>query len=57
MNDPLNPYNSTLLPTGAPATENDIGNKKFELKNSLTDFNKLENEEDEKKEIKKKLEE
>ena len=57
VNDPLNPYNPTPLPSGAAATENDIGNKKSELNNALKDFNKLENEEDEKKERKKKLEE
>ena len=31
VNEPLNPYNPTLLPSGTTATENDVGNKKYEI--------------------------
>ncbi len=56
VNDPLNPYNPTLLPTGAAATENDVGNKKFELENALKDLQKLEEEKNQKEEEKVNLE-
>ena len=51
VNDPLNPYNPTLLPTGAAATENDVGNKKFEIQNALQDLKDLENDENKIKQI------
>ena len=45
VNEPLNPYNPILLPSGSAATENDVGNKKFELENVLSNINTLSNEE------------
>ena len=35
INEPLNVYNPTNLPSGVAATENDVGNKKFEIQNAL----------------------
>ena len=56
INEPLNVFNPTNLPSGAPATENDVGNKLFEIENALKDLKDLDNEEITKKEKKVNLE-
>ncbi len=45
INDPLNLYNSTPLPSGAPATEGDVGNKRFEIHEAVKTLEDLDNEE------------
>ena len=47
INEPLNVFNPTNLPSGAAATENDVGNKLFEIQEALKDLNNLDNEEKE----------
>ena len=56
INEQLNVFNPTNLPSGAPATENDVGNKLFEIQNALKDLKYLDNEEITKKEKKVNLE-
>jgi hypothetical protein len=56
INEQLNVFNPTNLPSGAAATENDVGNKKFELENALKDLQKLEEEKNQKEEEKVNLE-
>ena len=47
VNDPLNPYNPTLLPTGAAATEGDINLKKNDLNIVLSNLDILSSQEQE----------
>ena len=45
INDPLNLYKPVNLPSGAPATEGDVGNKRFEISKAVKTLKDLENEE------------
>ena len=45
INDPLNAYNTTLLPSGAAATEGDIVQKRSDLNVVLSNVNTLSNDE------------
>ena len=56
INEPTIPYNLTNSPLGAPATENDVGNKSFEIEETLKNLKALDNEEIIKKEKKVNLE-
>ena len=57
INEATVPFNPTLLPSGAAATENDIGTKSVELNKALKDLSNVYNEKAKNEMTKKKLEE